>query len=81
MQYILDFEKAHDFIKRESLYDILIQFGVVKKLIRLIKTCLDGTQVRIGKYLSSRFPIENDLIQRGTLPLLGMYRKLTLGFI
>jgi hypothetical protein len=34
-----------------------------KKLVKLIKACLDGTQskVRIGNYLSSSFPIENDL--------------------
>ena len=50
-------------MKRESLYDILIKFGVQKKLVRLIKTCLDGThsKVRIGNYLSCSFPIENGL--------------------
>jgi len=41
--------------------------------VRLIKTCLDGTQseARIGHYLSSSFPIENGL-KRGDalLPLL-----------
>ena len=55
-QLYIDFEKAYDSIKRESLYDILIEFdvGLPKKLVRLIKTCLDGTQskVRIGNYLS-----------------------------
>ena len=47
----IDFEKAYDSIKRESLYDILIKFGVPKTLVRLIKTCLDGTQseIRIAK--------------------------------
>jgi Reverse transcriptase (RNA-dependent DNA polymerase). len=43
-QLVIDFEKAYDSIKRESLYDILIKFGIPKKLVRLIKTCLDGTQ-------------------------------------
>jgi Reverse transcriptase (RNA-dependent DNA polymerase). len=59
-QLFIDFEKDCDSIKRESLYDILIKFGVPRKLVRLIKTCLDGTQskVRIGNYLSSSFPIE-----------------------
>ena len=37
-QLLIDFEKAYDSIKRESLYDILIKFGVPKKLVRLIKT-------------------------------------------
>ena len=31
-QLFIDFEKAYDSIKRESLYDILIKFGVPKKL-------------------------------------------------
>ena len=55
--------------KRDSLYDILIKFGVPKKLVRLINTCLDGTQrkVRIGNYLSSSFPIENSLKQGDAL--------------
>ena len=54
-QLFIDFEKAYDSIKRESLYDILIKFGVPKKLVRLIKICFDGTQskVRIGNCLSS----------------------------
>ena len=49
--------------------DILIIFSVPRTLVRLIKTCLDGTQseVRIGNYLSSRFPIENGLKQGGAL--------------
>ena len=48
---IRDFEKAYDSITRESLYDNLIKFGVPKKLIGLIKACLDGTRskVRIKK--------------------------------
>ena len=44
-----------------------------KKVVRLIKTCLDGTQckVRIGNYLSSSFFIENCLKQGDALsPLL-----------
>ena len=63
-QQFIYFEKAHDSIKRESLYDILINSGVQKK-VGLIKTCLDGIQskVRIGNYLSSSFPIENGLKQ------------------
>jgi hypothetical protein len=50
-------------IKRESLYDILIKFGVPKTLVRLIKTYLDGTRskVRIGNYLSFSFSIDDGL--------------------
>ena len=32
-QLFIDFEKTYDSIKRESLYDILIKFGVPKKLV------------------------------------------------
>ena len=60
-------------MKRESLYDILIKFGITKKFVRLINTCLGGTRskVRIVNYLSSSFPIENGLKQGDALsPLL-----------
>ena len=61
----MDFEKAYDSIKGESLYDILIKFGVPKKLVGLFKTCIHGTQikVRIRNYLSSSFPSENGFKQ------------------
>ena len=73
IQLFIDFVKVYNSIKRESMYDILIKFGVPRKLVRLIKTCLDGTQskVRIGNYLSSSFPIEKGLKQGDALsPLL-----------
>ncbi|KAJ4427528.1 hypothetical protein ANN_25176 [Periplaneta americana] len=37
------FKKAYDSVKREVLYDILIEFGIPKKLVRLIKMCLSET--------------------------------------
>ena len=46
-QLFIDFEKAYDSINRESLYDILIKFGVPKKLVRLIKICLDKLRVKL----------------------------------
>ena len=60
-QLFIDFEKSYNSIKRESLYDILIKFGVPRKLVGLINTYLDGirSKVRIGSYLSSSFTIEN----------------------
>ena len=47
----------------ENYSQVKPKFFVPKKLVRLVKTCLDGTQskVRIGNYLSSSFPIENGL--------------------
>jgi len=47
----------------EVLYNILIDFGVPKKPVKLIKMCLTETysRVRVGKNLSDKFPIRNDL--------------------
>jgi hypothetical protein len=62
-QLFIDFKKAFDSIKGEILYNILLEFGVPKKLVRLIKMCLNETysKVRIGKLLSDKFPIQNGL--------------------
>jgi hypothetical protein len=60
-------------IKREVLYNILLEFGIPKKLVRLIKMCLNETysKVHIGKLLSDTFPIQNNLKQGDALsPLL-----------
>ena len=39
-QFFIDFKKAYDSVRREALYNILIGFGIPKKLVRLIKMCL-----------------------------------------
>jgi hypothetical protein len=55
------------------LYSILIEFGIPKKLVGLIKMCLNDTcgRVHIGKNLYDKFPVQNGLKQGGTLlPLL-----------
>jgi len=53
-QLFIDFKKAYDSVRREVLYNILIEFGVPKKLVRLIKMCLTETysRVQVGKNLS-----------------------------
>jgi sorting nexin-29 len=40
-QLYMDFKKAYDLIKREVLYNILLEFCIPKKLVRLIKMCLN----------------------------------------
>jgi hypothetical protein len=64
-QLFIDFKKAYDSIKREVLYNILLEFGIPKKLVRLIKMHLNETynKVCIGKLLSDKFPIQNGLKQ------------------
>jgi len=54
------------------LYKILIEFGIPRKLVRLIKMSLTETysRVRVGKYVSDRFPIRNGLKQGDALAAL-----------
>jgi hypothetical protein len=69
-QLFIDFRKAYDSIKRKVLYNILLEFGIPKKLVRLIKICLNETcsKVSVGKLLFDKFPIQNGLKQ-GDAPL------------
>jgi hypothetical protein len=72
-QLFVDFKKAYDSVSREVLYNILIEFVIPLKLVRLVKIYLNETysRVRVGKYLSERFPIKNGLKQGDALsPLL-----------
>ena len=72
-QLFIDFKKAYDSVRREVLYNILVGFGIPKKLVRLIKVCLTETysRVRVGKNLSDVFFIRNGLKQGDALsPLL-----------
>jgi hypothetical protein len=72
-QLFIDFKKAYDSVRREVLYNILIEFGITVKLVRLIKMCLSETysRVRVGKHLSDTFPIKNGLKKGDALsPLL-----------
>jgi sorting nexin-29 len=57
-------------LRREEFYSILIEFGITRKLVGLIKICLNETYrtVRIGKYQSDNFPIQNCLKHGDTLP-------------
>ncbi|KAJ4427275.1 hypothetical protein ANN_24893 [Periplaneta americana] len=73
-QLFIDFKKAYDSDKREVLYNILIEFGIPKKLVPLInKVCPSETysRIRIGQFLSDVFPIHCGLKQGDALsPLL-----------
>jgi hypothetical protein len=64
-QLLIDFKIAYGSVKRE--------FGIPKKLFRLIKMYLNETysKVHVGKLLSDTFPIKNGLKQGDALsPLL-----------
>jgi hypothetical protein len=51
-QLFMEFKKAYDSVRREVLYNIVIEFGVHMKLARLIKMCLTEmySRVRVGKH-------------------------------
>jgi hypothetical protein len=59
-------------VRREVLYNILIDFRVSMKLVRLIEMRLNETYTKVhtGTHMSDSFPSQNDLQQRDALSLL-----------
>jgi len=68
-QLFINFKRAYDSVRREVLYNILVEFGIPRKLVRQIKMCLNETYSRVwvGKHLSDMFPIRNGLKQGDAL--------------
>jgi hypothetical protein len=62
-QLFVEFKKAYHSVRKEVLYNILIQFDIPMKMVRLIRMCVTETyrRVRVGKNLSDMFPIRNGL--------------------
>ncbi len=60
-QLFEDFKKAYDFIKKSKMYQILVLLGVPKKLVGLIRVCLNGSRgrVRVGRNASEPFEIHD----------------------
>jgi hypothetical protein len=56
-QLFIDFQKAHESVKREVLYHTLLEFGIPKKLVRLINcqtsTLRTRTEMVFGTLVSS----------------------------
>jgi len=72
-QLFIDVKKAYDSVRREVLYNILIEYGISMKLVKLMKMYPYETYstVRVGKNLFDMFPIRNGLKQERALsPLL-----------
>ena len=53
-QLFIDFKKAYDSVRREVLYKILLESGIPRKLLRLIKMSVTETYSRVwvGKNVS-----------------------------
>jgi hypothetical protein len=56
-QLLTDFKKAYNSVRREVLYNILIESGIPRKPAGLIKMCLNETYstVHIGKNSKTSF--------------------------
>jgi len=63
-QLFKECKKVYDAVKREVLYNILVEFGIATELVRLIKMCLN---VRVGKHLFDVFTMKNGLKQGDAL--------------
>jgi hypothetical protein len=65
-QLFIDFKKAYDSVRRGVLYNILIEFGITRKLVGLIQMCLNETYstVHICKYQTDKFPTQYGLKQK-----------------
>jgi hypothetical protein len=68
-QFFIDFKKAYDSVRREILYKIVIEFGIPRKLVRLIKMSLTESysRVQVGKNVSDSFPVRNGLKRRRSI--------------
>lgn len=65
----VDFRKAYDSIHRNSLYNIMEEFGFPNKLINITKLAMEGEkyQVRVDSTLSEAFGVETGLKREDVL--------------
>ena len=72
LQLFIDLKKAYDSVRKEVLYNILNECGILMRLVRLVKVYLTETysRFRVGKNLSDMFPVRNYLKGDALSPLL-----------
>ena len=68
-QLFIDFKKTYNSVRKEVLHNVLTEFVIPTKLVRLVRMCLIETcsRVRVGKNLSDMFHIRNCLKQGDAL--------------
>ena len=68
-EFFINIKKAYDSVRMEILYNILIEFGILMKLVMLSKIYLNETyrKVRVGKHLPDMFPIRDGSKQGNSL--------------
>jgi len=72
-QLFIEFKTAYASVRREILFNVLIEFGISIKLVGIIKMCLTEahSRFRVGKNLSDMLPFRNGLKKGDALsPLL-----------
>ena len=64
-QIFVDFQKAHDSIRRDKLYVIMAYFGIPCKVIRLTQTTMENStyHVKIGTFMTDGFQVGTGLRQ------------------
>jgi len=64
-QIFVDFQKAHNSIRRDKLYAIMAHFGIPNKLIRLTKATVENSPyyVKIGTIMTDGFKVGTGLKQ------------------
>jgi hypothetical protein len=55
---------VYDSTETEVLYNTPLEFGLTKKLLRIIKMYETSGKVRVSEHLSDKFPLQNGLKQR-----------------
>ena len=65
----IDFKQAYDSILRGQLWKILTNFGIPRKLVTLVKMCMEGSHniIKIDGQLSEPFTVLNGLRQGDAL--------------
>jgi len=67
-QQFINFKKAYDSVGREVSYNIIIQFGISMKQVKVMSMCLNElyNKVWIHEHFFATFPVKNGLKQGDT---------------